>query len=455
MSRFRYSVLLISLLVYTVDCDSAVSGIDNASSALGTTQNTDIRSVNSTQRTFEVPYRSMQIEAFNTTSDRTPLFHAPLARLLRHYYDSAAVSVEPNTGCLFVTVKLSKPYNDKEEPVRDYVSNEISSRVGLFSKIYPLKLKFFLVGYTAYGSKQTITTTGWQPMTSYSQSVTLTMNMSCPGDVAWNETLSALQNDPANFASRLFLAFAQTAPTVRSAPMCIDTKHLPYDAIINASMERLSTGQNYVYMQPSDYTNFTKTLVAIAVEKMLDKNEFVDEDEMDKLVSEVSVLFPFSTTTSDNFTAEMWAATISATERADIKLRRLDDVLSRYRTWVSLMAAGGKWAHSLAPDLLWRAFTEVRQDSRMDVIDGKAVLKALPMYRVNLEVLRLNAPVCIGNVSFTRISAEYTGTAPANVDEIVLDDGNTLKCSNGNEWIVADLNNFRCSTFKTNSTTTL
>ncbi|XP_055355648.1 uncharacterized protein LOC129600983 [Paramacrobiotus metropolitanus] len=180
-------------------------------------------------------------------------------------------------------------------------------------------------------------------------------------------------------------------------------------------------------MQPSEYASFTKTLVAASVEKVLGEDEFVEDVEMDRLVREMSAVFLFNTTTTKNFTADMWAATYWPTERPDIKVRRLDSILGTNRIWVRQMVP---YRFDFpAPRPLREALRAASNNYEMYVSDEdfKVHLNPRPVYRVNLEVLRQDTPICNGHISFTSRNSGYTGTIPASVSgKIVFDDGTTL-----------------------------
>ncbi|XP_055328490.1 uncharacterized protein LOC129581442 [Paramacrobiotus metropolitanus] len=492
MGRFQYIVMLISLLVYTALCDSRVSGKDGTSSskntsqsadsdnevvaakksasaavataatsipnsvaptstakgqtsagyesdedewedkssATDTTQSADIGLTNLTQPTITLPYASLQMQVFNTTSDRTPLFYAPAATLMPPEFardpGSVSVSVESNTRCLRIIMKLCTPSScTSSSNVRYYWDLYMNLAVGAYSRVFPLKLQWMLLGHSTNDSTPTITTSLWQPMTTIPP--TASVRLCYPTDAAYNKQLTALRNDSAQFASRLFVSLAVTAPRVRTAPFCIDTKYLPNNTIVNAMAERFASGHNYIYMQSSEYASFTKTVVAASVEKMLGGDEFVEDVERDSLVSEMSAVFPFNTTTTKNFTADMWAATYWPTERPDIKARRLDSILGTNRIWVRQMVPYR--FNFPAPRPLREAFYAAINNYEMYVSDEdfKVHLNPRPVYRVNLQVLRQDAPVCSGNISLTRRNSGYTGTVPLSVGgKIVFDDGTTL-----------------------------
>ncbi|XP_055328170.1 uncharacterized protein LOC129581230 [Paramacrobiotus metropolitanus] len=400
MGAFRNTVLFISLLVYTGDCE--------------------------TPSKIKIPYDRIQIQVFSKISDRTPLFYAPVGRLLTSTLVSASVTIEPNTNCLFGSVTITRVEDEWAFTgfARDQASWLMYLRVQ--AKLPPFDFKWMLVGYSTNDSTPTTTTSAWQFLTNWDP--TASVRIACPTDATYNDTM---RDDSGIVASRLFVAFAIDS-SVRSTLLCIDTTHLPNNTIVNFVAERLSAGQNHVFMSAKDYNSFTKTLVAGAVEKLLGENEFVEDDEMERLERErkMEAVFPYNCTTTANFTSEMWEATFSSTERPDVKARRLDAVLSDHGDWVREMLNG---IHSTAPIPVMQAYNEVLEDDDLYFTDiakytsGKVHLKELYVFYVNLEVLRQKTPICIGNVTITPKSANYTAAVPADVgDKIVFNDGTSL-----------------------------
>ncbi|XP_055357962.1 uncharacterized protein LOC129602820 [Paramacrobiotus metropolitanus] len=396
MGRFLDKVLLISLLVYTGDCGT---------------------------NTIKIPYDRVQIQVFSNPSDRTPLFYASAPRLLSSALVSASVTVEPNTNCLLGSVTITRVEDEWAFTgfARDQASWLMYLRVQ--AKLPPFDFKWMLVGYSTNDSTPTTTTSAWQFLTNWDP--TASVRIACPKDATYNDTM---WDDSGIVASRLFVAFAIDS-SVRSTLLCIDTTHLPNNTIVNFVAERLSAGQNHVFMSAKDYNSFTKTLVAGAVEKLLGENEFVEDDEMERLERErkMEAVFPYNCTTTANFTSEMWGATFWSTERPDVKARRLDDVLRSHREWVRERMNG---TNSTAPISVILAYDEVIEAHELYFRDnakrvsGEVHLNELTVYRVNLEVFRQNTPICIGNVTVSTKGANYTAAVPANVGEkIVFDDG--------------------------------
>ncbi|XP_055330096.1 uncharacterized protein LOC129582584 isoform X2 [Paramacrobiotus metropolitanus] len=467
MGRLWHTVLLISLLVYVANCDNAVAGEDEISSATdtapkantadneiplpkrlssdeGVTSSPDSASSTSvsenqkspnataissrsvsnpngiidlTMPMFTVPYDSFQIQVFNTTSDGSTLFYAPAATLLP---DGASIGVndETNSNCLFVSFKLwDKPYI---AAVRDYVNKYVPPAAKSF-RVFPLPFKWMLVGYSTNGFSRAIKNTAWQPIANMPPTVSVCIH--CPTVAACNETLTALQTDSTKFASRLFLSFATSAPNARSSPVCVDAERLPKNEIVSALSERFAKGEKYIFMQPSDYANFTKTVVAAAVERALTENEFVDDEEMGRLAREMSNVFAYNTTTTENFTPEMWAATYWKSERPDMKASRLESVLGQNRAWVSqkMYADYGYTINTKLSSAFNQAYDELIQSGEEMYWDDKVLLRPMPMYRVSLDALRPNALICNGEAIITSSSADYT--VVANVGGALSDDG--------------------------------
>ncbi|XP_055330122.1 uncharacterized protein LOC129582603 [Paramacrobiotus metropolitanus] len=375
---------------------------------------------------FAVQYGSFQIQAFNTTnpvSDASAIYYAPAATLLP---DAAAVSLnaEADKNCLFISLKLwDKPYHDA---VRNYVSYYINSNPIITSAIFPLPFKWMLVGYSNNGFTRTMKNTAWQSIANMPPSISMCIR--CSTSAACNDALATLQYDSAKFASRVFVSFKSEEPVSRRVPLCIDPQHLPRNAFISA-LSKNASGRNYMFMKTSDYANFTKTLLAAAVEKMVDEGEFVDDDEIDRLASEMSAFFPYNVTTIRNLTPEMWAATYWKNERPDIKARRLDSILGSYRPWVRQQVDSGYIGYetTLVSDPVpysaevIHAYHEMMNSMEMFWNDNnQLVLDKLPIYRVNLDVFRQKAPVCKGSVHISSSTADYT--VPANVGGGVSDD---------------------------------
>ncbi|XP_055330202.1 uncharacterized protein LOC129582655 [Paramacrobiotus metropolitanus] len=461
MGRFWHIVLLLSQLVYAANCDNAIAGEDALSSTVDTTLDADTASneipypkkslfderifsrsipgnmssspasgrqkspsvtvikssavstdygiINLTKPMFTLPYDNFQIQVFNASANRSLLFYAPAVTLLPNA-SSISVNAATNASCLSVSFKLwDESYI---AAVRDYISKHVPSAGGANSKVVPLPFKHMLVGYYTNGFSRTMKKTPWKIIDH--RDPTASACIRCPTDAACNEMLTALQSDSATFASRLFVSFAISYRFLQSALICIDTKHLPNNPIVNAFSKRFATGRNYIFMQPSDYANFTKTLVATAIEKVLGEDDFVVDAIMDRLVREISDAFPFNTTTTGNFTTEMWAATYWENERPDKKAHRLERIFGTNRTWVrqKMFADYGNSTNPALTSALNQAYDElIRSDKEMYWSDDKVILKSMPVYRVNLDFLHQNAPVCKWPFAMVNSTADYTVVA--------------------------------------------
>ncbi|XP_055355107.1 uncharacterized protein LOC129600568 isoform X2 [Paramacrobiotus metropolitanus] len=322
------------------------------------------------------------------------------------------LNAESGINCLFIEIKLwDKPFLSS---IQDFVTGRTQDPQTVIS---PIPFKWMLVEYSATGLTRSIKNSTWQPIASMPPTVSVCIR--CPTPNACNETKAVVQKDSARFASHLLVSFATQAPVSRKVPFCIDKKLLPYNAISDSIIER-SAVQNYMFMRPSDYKSFVQAFVENGVEQNLGTNEFVDADEVDKLISQTYTLIPYNATTTANFTGAMWEELYwEDDERPDEKARRLQNILGNGNAWLQKTLEESSGADSRNDSLrsensqsLAKAFEEVRSSTSGFYWSGDRVLiKPFPVYRVSLEAFRQKKPLCSGIIHITNSNTNYTVSA--------------------------------------------
>ncbi|XP_055345116.1 uncharacterized protein LOC129592975 [Paramacrobiotus metropolitanus] len=146
----------------------------------------------------------------------------------------------------------------------------------------------------------------WQRIAHFPQLIQISIPCETVADC--RNVRESIQADREAFAARLTLSFRFQTPQNREIAFCSHQHHFHHSSVFHSIVEQ-KAAYEYVFLPEMDYQELIQEIVQSAIEDTLQTGEFVDDAELELAKKQMAALLRYNTTSSAEFTENMWNAT--------------------------------------------------------------------------------------------------------------------------------------------------